>query len=62
METAVKLFDSIVKLRTGSEKHLHLHSKEDIAERLIDEIIGVTFDNNKDQKTLGDFGGDKNAK
>ena len=59
METAVRLFDSIVKLKTGSSKHLHLHS-ENVADKLVDmmflenkPIINIVM-NNK-QKKLNDF-------
>ena len=60
METAVKLFDSIVKLKVGSDKHLHLHS-ENIADKIVDAMFTVQVPviniptENKNQKTLNEF-------
>jgi len=64
METAVKLFDSIVKLKVGSDKHLHLHG-ENIADKIVDAMITSHVpvidipvqEENKKQKTLNEFEG-----
>ncbi|MEK6878057.1 MAG: hypothetical protein AABY22_00535, partial [Nanoarchaeota archaeon] len=66
METAVKLFDSMVKLKTGGSKHLHLHS-ENVADKLVDmmfekgkviDILGTQVTENllpSPQKKLNEF-------
>ena len=59
-ETAVRLFDSIVKLKTGGDKHLHLHS-ENLAEQIVDGMFNDVVDIKKDvkdkQTTLGELNG-----
>lgn len=37
-ERAAKIFDSIVKLKIGGEKHLHVHN--DMADRLVEQVMG----------------------
>ena len=59
METAVKLFDSMVKLKTGGDKHLHLHS-ENVADKLVDMMFDeqpklINIEKNNNQKTLNSF-------
>ena len=62
MEQAIKLFGEIVKLKTGGDKHLHLH-QENIAEQIINAVFEekpkiINIEKNNNQKTLDNFGGE----
>mgnify|MGYP001593378714 CR=1 FL=1 len=62
-ENAIKVYDSIVKFKIGSDKHLHVHQQNDLTEQMLKESFAmpeaVPEEKKEDikQKKLCDFSG-----